>query len=143
MFDCDKEVLLTEEELMSLCREWQETLRLEDWDVALRVTRRNGFSIQEGSLMGECNILLDTKQALINILDQRDYPETPFLRDMECDLVHELVHLHFHSCCYALDKDSLEHTMMEVAVHSIALALVKAKRMYKEQGCGIIDNTYQ
>ena len=125
MYESDKEYLFTEDELVDLCREWQETLRLQHWDVALRVSRATEFTGKERS--GECSWVLPNAHATIKILDHIDYPETPFKQDMEQILVHELLHLHI--CPFDLTKaESLEDTMMERAVDHIAKALVLLKR---------------
>lgn len=124
MFESDKEHIFAEDELVDLCREWQERLRLEHWDVALRVARVKEF---KHPCNAESYITLDQALCAILIIDQTDYPETPFKRDMEVDVVHELLHLHFQPFDN-FEHDSLEHTMLERAIDHIAKALVKLKR---------------
>jgi hypothetical protein len=125
MFESDKEYIFTEDELIKLCQEWQERLRLEHWEIALRIARVKDFTLKDCS--GECNWTQSIAQATIRILDPLDYPCSPFKQDMECILVHELLHLHF--CPFDETKDqSLENIMLERAIEHIAKALVKLKR---------------
>lgn len=125
MYESDKEYIFTEEQLIGLCREWQERLRLEYWDVALKVARVQEFKLKEAQ--GECTWTLETACAIIRIVDPLDYPKTPFKQDMEATLVHELLHLHFAHFDNTA-KGSLDEMMMERSIEHIARALVKLKR---------------
>jgi len=125
MFESDKEYIFSEDELIDLAREWQERLRLEHWEVALRIARSRDFDQKDSQ--GECCWTKSTALAIIKILDPVDYPESPFKFDMEEVLVHELLHLHF--CEFDLtEKNSHEEIMLERTIDHIAKALVKLKR---------------
>lgn len=84
----------TTDKLRETCEQWQETLRLQDWDVTIRLTRANemhGIEVQ-----GECGFIFATKEAAIRILDPQDFDEgLAFGMDVEKVVVHELLHLHF------------------------------------------------
>ena len=130
MFDSEGAAyIFTEEELMKLCREWQERLRLEFWSVALRIARAKEFDLPNSQ--GECTWTKTTALATIKILDPIDYPESPFKQDMEKTLIHELLHLHF--CMFDITAaGSAEEGMMERTVDHISRALIALKR---EAGC--------
>jgi hypothetical protein len=124
LFESDTAYIFTEEELIDLCRWWQEKLYLEFWEVALRISRDKDM---KKSGQAEVDCVLPKAMATIRILDPIDYPHSPFKQDMEKSLVHELLHLHFTPFDDFAD-DSLEHFMLERAVDQIAKTLVNLKR---------------
>ncbi len=71
---------------------WQKRLGLDDWNIALRVVR---LSALDKRTWGNAEWDGATKTGTINVLDPRDYNlKGPELRlDMECTIVHELVHI--------------------------------------------------
>jgi hypothetical protein len=126
VYDQEERRLATDADLQTLCAEWQKTLRLQDWDVKVRIVRRSQFRISDAQ--GECEWLLPKKTALIHIVDPIDYPpNSVWEQDMERTLVHELLHCHmagFDDFEYGSPKD----VAVEQAVESIAKALVSLKR---------------
>lgn len=119
-------VVFSEDQLKQKCAEWQKILRLQDWDVHVSIVRDSNMKLKD--VNGECEWVLQTKQAHIRILDPIDYPEdTRWPQDMEQTLVHELLHLHFAPFDTHADG-SLEHTSMEQAIDMIAGALLSLKR---------------
>jgi hypothetical protein len=122
-----QQVLITQPQAEALLAEWQRTLRLQDWDVVVRIVRGNGLELRQG-LDGHCNWTLPNKTAFIRISDPVDYdPAIVFPYDMEEILVHELVHLHFAPIA-KFDEGSAEDTALEQAVEMLSQALVTAKR---------------
>lgn len=114
------EVILTLPQLKKLCKEWQKILRLQDWDIELRlVTLEQMGNDAQGCIMPS----LPNKTAVMFILDQGSYTDDIFPQDMEETLVHELVHLHTAPFCPE-DETFLE----EQAVELMASALVAVKR---------------
>lgn len=122
----DEAVILTEEQLIELCKYWQKRLRLEHWDIFLRIARAREFELKDAQ--GECRWVQSSALATIKILDHVDWPQTPFEHDMEKTLVHELLHLHFCPFDDCLDSDNLKDIMLERAIDHIAKALVEEKR---------------
>lgn len=119
-------VIFSEDQLKQKCAEWQKILRLQDWDVHVSIVRDSNMKLKD--VNGECEWVLQTKQAHIRILDPIDYPEdTRWPQNMEHTLVHELLHLHF-SPFDTHEYGSLEHTSMEQAIDMISSALVLLKR---------------
>jgi hypothetical protein len=116
---------MTEQELTTLCIEWQKILSLQDWRMVVRIKRMR--DMPEG-MQGSVNITWTRKEAVISILDPIDYPlDCTWEQDMEQVLVHELLHLH-----YAEDKDVDEdderHIALEQGIQMTAWALVDLKR---------------
>jgi len=71
---------------------WQRRLGLEDWSIALRVVRQNEI---DRNVWGTAEWDADKKTGIINVLDPRDYNLRggELKLDMECTIVHELVHI--------------------------------------------------
>ncbi len=71
---------------------WQKRLGLEDWNIALRVVR---LSELDKRTWGNAEWDPGTKTGTIRVLDPRDYnlKGSELKLDMECTVVHELVHI--------------------------------------------------
>lgn len=117
-------VIFNEEELQAKCSEWQKILGLQDWDVRLKISRERDLKLSGAN--AECHWVTAKKQALIRVLDSVDYPESLWEQDMEADLVHELLHLHF--AMFAAEDDTLEDTAQEQAITLISKALINLRR---------------
>lgn len=125
---------MTKADLEKLCREWQERLRLTDWQIELH-------HIPLLEEFGTCVSHLSKKQAHLRIRDQSyaleecstvsasfDEEETMFFRDdEETTLVHELLHLLIKPFDQT-QVDSLEYKAMEFACTALSNALVHLKR---------------
>lgn len=119
-----KEVILTEDELRSLCAEWQETLRLQDWDINVWIVRARDID----NASARVHWRQSTRDARISVQHPSDFEAEPgHEQDMERDLVHELLHLHF-SPFAADDDDSAENIAQEQAIHALSCSLVALKR---------------
>jgi hypothetical protein len=96
---------------------WQKRLGLEEWNLALRVVRQ--AEIDRNS-WGAAEWDPDAKSGVISVLDPRDYnlKGGELKLDMECTIVHELVHIQVSP----LDARD-EHTREEV-VNKIMVALM-------------------
>lgn len=115
---------MTQEQLEALCAEWQRRLRLQDWDVKIRLRRRYDMWVETNQ--GECKHETLKKLALVNILDPTDYdPDNVWPQDVERTVVHELLHLHFAPFVGDYEQCNAAH---EQAIDLIAGALVDAKR---------------
>lgn len=113
---------MTQEELVALCVEWQKILRLQDWNIIVKIVRERGMNKPDRE--GEITIFHKAKEANIRLLDPVDYPPTCTQpQDMEAVLVHELLHIQFEFCI-----DDEDNTAMEIAVELTAQALVNLKR---------------
>jgi hypothetical protein len=71
---------------------WQKRLGLEEWRIALHVVRLPAL---DKRTWGNAEWDTDTKTGTINVLDPRDYnlKGSELKLDMECTIVHELVHI--------------------------------------------------
>lgn len=115
---------MSQAELEAACRYWQELLRLQHWDVVVRLARQ--YEMDAGN-QGECEWNLRKRMALIKVLDAADWdPRTPWPQDQEQTLVHELLHLHFAP--FRAEQGTAEDTAQEQAIDAIARALVELKR---------------
>lgn len=73
-------------------RTWQKRLGLEEWNLSVRLVRQ--WQIDRNS-WGAAEWDPDTKTGMISVLDPRDYNlrGNELQLDMECTIVHELVHI--------------------------------------------------
>jgi len=111
-----------QQELNKALEYWKRVLRLQDWDIKAEICRQKDIDIDDAQ--GQCNWVLEKKQAYIRILDPIDYPSTRFEQNHEETLVHELLHLHFAP----FDAESeLEHILQHQAIVAISRALVELK----------------
>ena len=96
---------------------WQKRLGLEEWNLSLRVVRQSEI---DRDSWGTAEWDPDAKTGLISVLDPRDYNlrGSDLKLDMECTIVHELVHIQV-SPLAAHD----EHVREEV-VNKIMVALM-------------------
>ena len=126
------ECILTEEQLRERCKYWQEVLRLQDWDVMVRLARGNGLDLPADS-QGRCNWSEQRRSALIRVVDHADYDrEIIHPQNHEETLVHELLHLK----CAPFDtfkEDTAENTAMEQMIVSVAAALVHLDREFRQR----------
>lgn len=106
----------------SVCRLWQEILRLQDWDVEVKVVRH--FDLPE-DCSGDMGPFSRKKHARMRLLDPRDYnPRWKPDMEPEVTIVHELLHLHFQPLVNRRKKR--QRLAEEQAVHPISCALVRA-----------------
>lgn len=117
-------MIFTESELQELLKEWQEILRLQHWKIVLKTDRR--YNLPEGS-QGTISWKQEKLCAMIKILDPADWdPSSLIPQDMECTLVHELIHILFAP--FAAQDDTPEDISQEQAIECLATALVGLKR---------------
>lgn len=121
------EVLLTQEELENKLEYWKEKLRLQDWDIEVSIRRKNDMQFDALAIV---SWTLSKKMATIRVLDQIDYdPSCMGVRDMENDLIHELLHLHFAPINDHFSNDNdVYSTFEEQAIESITSGLISSER---------------
>ena len=98
---------------------WQRRLNLQEWKVAITMTRRD--ELKAGTLGG---IRWDKSKrtASMAVLDPSDYtmPTSEMLKDMEFTVVHELIHLELA----ALPRSEASRRTEELAVNNLTRALL-------------------
>lgn len=118
-----RHVYRSEHEAQLDCQWWQQILRLQDWDVKVRIVRSREMRYPDAE--GECRINADLKRVVILLLDPQDYDDE-WPQDHEATLVHELIHIHMVPL--KIDPESPENTALEQAIEMLALALVGLRR---------------
>lgn len=118
---------MNEAELKELCVLWQKRLRLQDWNVRLEVVSARDL---DGGF-ANCRMVLREKSALIRIVDPADSTsadtEVVGERDVEEDVIHELLHLHAEPFSPD-DHDSTDYEAIEQAVGVLANSIVRIAR---------------
>jgi hypothetical protein len=102
---------------------WQKRLRLQDWNIAVKLARSADLRPRT---LGNINWDRKERSAVISVMDPDDYKlkGSAMLDDMEMTLVHELVHLHLSG----LPRNDETKKVEEQAVNMLAEALVKLDR---------------
>ena len=130
-------ILLTQEELRERLAYWQERLRLQDWIIEVNIRRGRDMRVD---CSASVNWGLGEKKASISILDQTDLPEDVMgVREMEHDLVHELLHLHLAPIHdhFGDQHGDFYMTFEEQAIESIADGLIVLERKGQDDGTDI------
>lgn len=112
--------------IYELTEKWQKCLRLQDWDIVVKIKRMEDMPKN----LGECVSSLTKKQAIISLLEPNDTSNGDFPYDMEETLVHELLHIHFIE---ADDENGCCPDGVEQAIEEVARALIKLDRKGGEQ----------
>jgi len=71
---------------------WQKRLSMDEWNLSVQVVRKAAL---DKDTWGNAEWDSDNKTGVISVLDPQDYNlrGTDLKRDMECTIVHELVHI--------------------------------------------------
>lgn len=110
---------------MTLLREWQNRLGLQDWRIKLcDKMRPDDMRLQD--VVGDTEWTECSKTALIEILDPKFYGDRIVPFDYEKTLVHELLHLKLS--LVSSQVDDLQERYMHTIIDDLARALVDAKR---------------
>lgn len=110
---------------------WQKQLRLQDWNITVKVARRSDMAT---NAYGEVSPSRIYRQADIALRDPTDFADDdgPRERDMEDSLVHELLHVVLKDCRIdARDDDgnlTSEGIAEERAIDALAAAIVGLHR---------------
>ena len=88
---------LTLKQIQKLLAKWKKILRLEDWDISILMEPLHNTGITNLKAESEIEHWIQRKEAIIRIRPIEDRVALgmtgPF--DMEFDIIHELLHLHF------------------------------------------------
>jgi hypothetical protein len=118
----------TQEDCERVCREWQQRLRLQDWDVRLMLVSSRELT----EAKAELTVWIPKKRvATIRLVDPSDaYLNADHYdrRDVEVDIVHELLHLYTDGILGDRSTDSPENTCAEQMADAVARALVNLHR---------------
>lgn len=132
--------------LQSRCLYWQEVLRLQDWRIHAVFVRPWDMSNKDRNPEAEVNRDAFRKHARIKVLQLTDlspvcdFPDhlDPLERDVEVNLVHELLHISLDLCDRAV-PDSVDHpwSMFEIGqeqhIVNVSKALVLLDRAKQQR----------
>src|SRR3954452_14271539 len=106
---------------------WQKRLNLQDWNIAVQVTRATEL---KPKTLGNIHWDAEKKTAVIRVLDPADYklPYNEMLQDLEFTVVHELIHLELSPVLAPLQRNDANRREEEHAVNHMADALLKLER---------------
>jgi len=103
--------------LVDQMKSWQKRLGLDDWNVSLEVVRQSAI---DPNAWGSAHWDSRARTATIQVLDPRDYnlKGADLRLDMECTIVHELVHIQVSPL------DAKDAKVREEVVNKIMVALL-------------------
>lgn len=109
--------IYTEEELNNLCSTLQEKLRLQDWDIEVKMLEQHEMP----GASGRCRYSIVCKSAIILIPSAESYGKVDIEeQDMALSLIHELLHLHLFPGSEKIENGSMDYYMFEQGLESIA-----------------------
>jgi hypothetical protein len=96
---------------------WQKRLGLEEWNLSVRIVRQSEI---DRNSWGAAEWDPEAKTGMISVLDPRDYNlhGSDLKLDMECTIVHELVHIQVSPL------DARDEVVREEVVNKIMTALM-------------------
>lgn len=114
--------VLSLEELQEACKEWQKILRLQDWKIQIEIVRQ---WVVDPDYWAHIQTNQDYKNATIKFVDPNDInPDDVFdQRNMESDLVHELLEIHINPLITDRDMQPAK----EQAINMITQAFIRLK----------------
>jgi hypothetical protein len=118
----------SQKQLDKWLKEWQNILRLQDWDIRIRLVKQPEL-VREG-IEGESQVQQTNKTGSIRILHPDEYNARwkPGTQNIERVLVHELLHFHLDG----LDVPESRHRELEQAIECIEPALTALHHMVKQ-----------
>ena len=111
-------------EIMDLLKKWQKILKLEHWEIILKIVRRSELECPIHDY-GNVSFGPTMERAVLKLCRVDDIQED-FPYDLEIVLVHELLHLIF-GCWVELTET--QDGLMERAIERIAITLVSLERL--------------
>lgn len=119
--------LLAERYAVERLAVWQKRLNLQDWNIALVVSRATEL---KPKTLGNIHWDTEKKTATLRVLDPADYklPFHEMLQDLEFTVVHELIHLELSPVLSPLQRNDANRREEEHAVNHMADALLKLDR---------------
>jgi len=112
-----------------LINKWQKILKLQDFEVRLKVKRYKEMKVEDTFCLGRIEYSHEDRLAVMELLDVKDYKKAckkaifGELVDLETTIVHELLHLSF------IGMNEYNELYTEQQINHIAKLLVNA---YKE-----------
>lgn len=109
-------------ELLRSARYWQDALKLNDWELHFREAD-NGELEAENSV-ARCSLNAATRSATISLRSL-----TKFDRELEEDLVHELIHIVFvQLSMWVSCREPIDQVLTEQGINTVADLLVRLRR---------------
>lgn len=105
---------------------WQSILGLNDWDIKVKIIKQCEFCWCEDA-SGEVKYNFIHKEAIIHLLDPKEFKNPDFKYDIEKTLIHELLH-----CKFAIiEKDQTIDDLSHQLIDEISKIMIKLKRRIK------------
>lgn len=130
--------IFTEAELQALCAKYQKLLRLQDWQVEVRLVHQSEIQDDETDPVdGRHNSTLHFQRSLIRIPTAASWKSSLLHteQDMRLTLIHELVHLLFATLGPSSESNSeVTCSLWELGIEKMAEAIHQLTHGYVEAG---------
>ena len=115
--------IYTEEQLNKLCKVYQELLRIQDWQITVRLVHQSEITDDDIAADGQFDAEHSYMKVLIRIPTAESWSPSICTteQDMHQTLLHELVHVALN--CIGPEKGSPSHPLFEAGVDRIAQVL--------------------
>ena len=115
--------VFSEEILNSMCAEYQKLLKLQDWEIIVRLVDQRDIPGREGDV--RYNSVARVAYIKIPTPDTWNSGFVMQYQDMQTTLIHELIHLMFVHVTPEFEKGSAQHELWERGIDCIAKAFTK------------------
>ena len=114
----EAELIFTEEDLNTMCKDYQKTFGLQDWNIQVKLVDQ--ALIEESD--AQAKIIDHLKQAHILIPTPETWSPHPMLekQNMRLSLIHELIHVIFAYADPQYKRESLKDRLWESAIDTLA-----------------------
>lgn len=117
--------IFTQEQAEKALAQWQQTLRLNDWEVWVKIVRARDM-VMDPPGEAEVTWLEEKKMAIIRLLDPIDFePDTLYPQNHELNIIHELLHLHMVP--FSADDNTAASVAQEQMIHILSIALLEMR----------------
>lgn len=135
--------MISENDLIKLCAEWQETVGLKDWNIRIALTDPSGMTkIDEGNPLDKHYrppygvTFIDFELKIATIYINIDHPSYEYLQAFEVEktLLHELMHIYidWYNCFLKQSLRPVIARYTENVVESLAGAFYRMKYGHTE-----------
>lgn len=117
-----------EKEMEQMVQKWARILRLQDWDINIRLMDEKDLTLD--SVAGEVSWNREHQHGEIRILDPSQLRANMLETDIEETIIHEMLHLHA-SPFDTFEIGSPEYYALELFINRVSQALYKLDRSMK------------
>ena len=124
-------MILTDKELIQACQYYSAILRIQDWNIKIKLVDRETIDNNDGSVKIDAYY----KRATIMLPTSESMPvcnDNPY--NMLENLLHEMVHVVFFMANQKIPKDTLDYCLWESSIDRMAGLIMEGFPNWKQEG---------